>query len=133
MRVTLNQVTIVLEDNDIYNLKVSRISDSEISSLSDDDLNQIIHAFVGLDYKNMTPSDILKVFLTLFHLYLAKKIYFFQITQPFQDQTHLYNSPFFLNVDTMHNIHFVYFVFYNIVYAHRNFCPVTMNKGKSRA
>ena len=34
-------------------------------SLSDDDLNQIIHAFVGLDYKNMAPKDILKVFLKL--------------------------------------------------------------------
>ena len=34
-------------------------------SLSDDDLNSIIHAFVGLDYKNMTPSDILKVFLKI--------------------------------------------------------------------
>ena len=29
------------------------------------DLNSIIHAFVGLDYKNMTPSDILKVFLKI--------------------------------------------------------------------
>ena len=35
------------------------------ASLSDDDLNKIIHAFVGLDYKNMTPSDILKVFLKI--------------------------------------------------------------------
>ena len=34
-------------------------------SLSDNDLNQIVHAFVGLDYKNMDPKDILKVFLKL--------------------------------------------------------------------
>ena len=34
-------------------------------SLSDDDLNQIVHAFVGLDYKSMSPSDILKVFLKI--------------------------------------------------------------------
>ena len=34
-------------------------------SLSDNDLNQIIHAFVGLDYRNMAPKDILKVFLKI--------------------------------------------------------------------
>lgn len=34
-------------------------------SLSDDDLNQIIHAFEGLDYKSMSPKDILKVFFKL--------------------------------------------------------------------
>lgn len=34
-------------------------------SLNDDDLNQIVHAFVGLDYKNMSPSDFLKVFLKI--------------------------------------------------------------------
>ncbi len=32
-------------------------------SLSDNDLNQIIHAFVGLDYNNMTLSDVLRVIL----------------------------------------------------------------------
>ena len=34
-------------------------------SFSDDDLNQIIHAFVGLDYKNMVPKDIIKVLLKI--------------------------------------------------------------------
>ena len=34
-------------------------------SFSDNDLNQIIHAFAGLDYKNMVPKDILKVLLKI--------------------------------------------------------------------
>ena len=34
-------------------------------SLSDEDLNKIIHAFEGFDYKNMGVSDILKVFLKI--------------------------------------------------------------------
>ena len=34
-------------------------------SLSDKDLNQIVGAFVDLDYKNMSVSDILKVFLKI--------------------------------------------------------------------
>ena len=34
-------------------------------SLSDKDFNQIIGAFVGLDYKNMSLSDVLKVFLKI--------------------------------------------------------------------
>ena len=34
-------------------------------SLDDDDFNQIVHAFAGLDYRNMTLSDILKVFLKI--------------------------------------------------------------------
>lgn len=34
-------------------------------SFDDNDLNQIVHAFVGLDYNNMTVSDILKVFLKI--------------------------------------------------------------------
>ena len=38
------------------------------ASLSDDDLNKIIHAFIGLDYNNMTPSDVLKVFF-VYYLY----------------------------------------------------------------
>lgn len=42
-----------------------KIAQEVYLSLSDDDLNQIVHAFVGLDYKSMTPKDILKVFLKL--------------------------------------------------------------------
>ena len=34
-------------------------------SLSDDDLNQIIEAFIGLDYSNMGLSDVAKVFFKL--------------------------------------------------------------------
>jgi digeranylgeranylglycerophospholipid reductase len=34
-------------------------------SFDDNDLNQIVHAFVGLDYNNMTVSDILKVVLKI--------------------------------------------------------------------
>ncbi len=34
-------------------------------SLNDDDLNQIVHAFVGLDYRNMDLKDVLKVFLKI--------------------------------------------------------------------
>ncbi|MBR5503033.1 MAG: NAD(P)/FAD-dependent oxidoreductase [Methanobrevibacter sp.] len=34
-------------------------------SLSDDDFNQIVHAFVELDYENMAFSDLIKVFFKL--------------------------------------------------------------------
>ena len=34
-------------------------------SLNDNDLNQIIHAFVGLDYNNMGLNDVLRVFLKI--------------------------------------------------------------------
>ena len=34
-------------------------------SLSDDDLNQIVHAFEGLDYRNMSLRDVLGVFLKI--------------------------------------------------------------------
>ena len=34
-------------------------------SLSDDDLNQIVHAFEGLDYRNMSLRDVLEVFLKI--------------------------------------------------------------------
>ena len=34
-------------------------------SLDDNDLNQIVHAFIGLDYTNMGLNDIIKVFLKI--------------------------------------------------------------------
>ena len=40
-----------------------KIAHDVYRSFSDDDFNQIIHAFVGLDYKNMDVKDVLKVFL----------------------------------------------------------------------
>ena len=42
-------------------------------SLSDDDLNQIVHAFYGLDYKNMDPKDFIKVAFKL-HIRLALQL-----------------------------------------------------------
>ena len=42
-----------------------KIAHEVYRSLEDDDFNQIIHAFAGLDIQNMNPKDIIKVFLKI--------------------------------------------------------------------